>query len=104
MRTVQRNEAYVLEQGINRTNENYAVLEGLKKLAGRLLFLLRAAFKRLPEGHHMNDARMVVFFHPGTEPVRLNQLFHEKRDAGHRGAVLFLHENFILLDGNRRGW
>ena len=104
MRTVERNEAYVLEQGINRTNENYAVFEGLKKLAGRLLFLLRAAFKRLPEGHHMNDARMVVFFHPGTEPIRLCQLSHEKRNGCHRGAVLFLHEELILLDGNRRGW
>ena len=104
MRAIERNEAYVLEQGIDRPDENHTVLEGREELAGQLFFLLRAIFKRLPEGHHMNDARMVVFFHPGTEPVRLHQLFHEERNAGHRGSVLFFHENFILLDGNRRCW
>ena len=103
MRSIERHEADVLEQRIHRPDEDHTVLEGCKKIPRHLLLLLGSILERLSKSHDMHEARVVVLLHPGTEPIRLRKLPHAKGNARHRGAVIFFHNQLILLDGQRRG-
>ena len=103
MGSIQRHEADVFEQRIHRPDEGYTVLEGCKKIPRHLFLLLGATLECLSKSHHMNQAHVVVFFHPGTEPVRLRELPHDKWNARDRGPVIFPHDQIVLLDRYRRG-
>ena len=103
MGSIERHEADVLEQRIHRPDEDHTVLEGCKKFPRQLLLLLGAILKCLGKSHHMHEARVAVLLHPRTEPIRLRQLPHAKRNTRHRGAVIFFYHQLILLDGQRGG-